>query len=413
MEDPNLQMETVILHMDMDAFFASVEELANPFIRGKPLVIAGPGERSIITTASYPARKYGIRTGMTVGQAKVLCRAILIIRSDYRKYTDASRKVMKILESLVPDVNATSVDEAFLDVTPIAGNYTTPHDLGREVKKRVKEGTGLTCSIGIAQNWLLAKLASGMDKPDGLTVLEPQKVTRVLEKTPVEKLWGIGPVTTKALNGMGIRTCGQLGRYPVDLLQRRFGSFGNKLSDMGRGEGGSGLNQGPSNRSPAKSIGHSVTLPRDLSDRLSMGKVLQTLAEMVGRRARRYHCRGRTITLTWRYNDFTTRTKRSSLPSPICLTEEIYRASARLLDSVDIQRPVRLLGISLSNLSFEECTSSLLPEEARKEEVQRALDCINDRFGEFTLAYGDTIPDLRTQKVISPSWRSRGIRNSF
>jgi DNA polymerase-4 len=144
-----------------------------------------------------------------------------------------------------------------------------------------------------------------------------------------------------------------------------------------------------------------------------MGKVLLTLAEMVGRRVRRHNCRGNTLTLTWRYDNFTTRTKRSTFPVPICLTGEIYRASVMLLDAIEIQRPVRLLGISLSDLSFEEFNSSLLPDEIRKEKVQKTLDGINDRFGEFTLAYGDTISDLRLEKVISPAWRPRGIKNSF
>jgi len=405
--------DQLILHMDMDAFFASVEELANPAIKGKPVVVAGPGERSIITTSSYTARKFGIRTGMTVRHAKTLCRNILIIKSDYRKYSDASQEVMSVLESFTPEVHTTSVDEAFLDIRTIVKNFGTPLHLGREVKRRVKTKTGLTCSIGIAQNWLLAKLASGMNKPDGLTILEPGKIEALLEKTPVQKLCGIGPVTTKTLNEMGIRTCGQLGRYPADLLKMRFGSYGLKLSGMGRGEEGTFLNQGQHDRSNAKSIGHSVTLPHDLTDRSSMGKVLQTLAEMVGRRARRHHCRGKTLTLTWRYDDFSTRTHRSNHPSPICMTEEIYRGSIKLLNEIDINRPVRLLGISLSDLSFEGVTASLFPDENRKENVQKALDGINDRFGEFTLAFGDTIHDLRKQKVISPSWRSKGVKNSL
>lgn len=403
----------MILHMDMDAFFASVEELANPAIKGKPVVVAGPGERSIITTASYPARKFGIRTAMTVRQAKVLCRHIVVIKSDYTKYSNASQKVMSVLETFTPDVHITSVDEAFIDIRAIVKRFGTPLHLGLEVKRRVKTETGLTCSIGIAENRLLAKLAGSMNKPDGLTFLEPEKVKALLERTPVEKLCGIGPVTTGKLNGMGIRTCGQLGRYPAELLKKRFGSYGTKLSGMGQGEEGIFLNQGEPGRSSTKSIGHSVTLPEDLTARLSMGKVLQTLSEMVGRRVRRHHCRGKTLTLTWRYNDFTTRTRRSTLPSPICLTEDIYQTSMTLLGQIEISRPVRLLGISLSDLSFEEFTGSLLPGEIRKEEVQKTLDGINDRFGEFTLAYGDTIVDLRTQKVISPSWRSKGIKNSF
>lgn len=409
----NSEIDSMIMHMDMDAFFASVEELANPAIRGKPVVVAGPGERSIITTSSYPARRFGIRTGMTVRQAKVLCRTIVIIKSDYRKYSDASKKVMAVLETFTPDVHAASVDEAFLDVRSILERYESPRHLAMEIKRKVKEETGLTCSVGIAENRLLAKLASGMNKPDGMTWLEPGNVEEILGKTPIEKLCGIGPVTSKALNEMGIKTCGQLGRYPEEILQRRFGSAGKKLSAMGRGEGEGFWSQGQPGRESAKSIGHSVTLPNDITDRHSMGKVLQTLSEMVGRRARRHNCRGQTITLTWRYIDFTTRTKRTTLSTPVCLTEDIYRRALRLLESIDMPKPVRLLGISLSDLHFEEITPGLLPEDSKKEAVQDALDGINDRFGEFTLAYGDTIHDLRTQKVISPSWRAKGIKNSF
>lgn len=401
------------MHLDMDAFFASVEELANPSLRGAPVVVAGPGERSIITTSSYPARKYGIRTGMTVGQAKVLCKDIVVIKSDYRKYSDASEKVMSVLETFTPDIQATSVDEAFLDIGPILSRFENPLHLGKEIKRSVKQETGLTCTVGIAHNRLLAKLASGMNKPDGLTFLRQADVRATLERTPVEKMCGIGPVTAKELKGMGIRTCGQLGRYPEKSLISRFGSFGRTLSGMGRGEGGYYHDQVGRGRTSVKSIGHSVTLPNDLGDRHLMGKVLQTLAEMVGRRARRHSCRGKTVTLTWRYDDFSTRTRRTTLPSPICLTEDIYRVSRRLLDGIEIPRRVRLLGISMSDLSFEDITANLLPDDIRKEKVQKALDSVNDRYGEFTLAYGDTIPDLRTQKVISPSWRAKGIKNSF
>ena len=406
-------MNQVFLHMDMDAFFASVEELVNPALRGKPVVVAGPGERSIITTASYPARKYGIRTGMTIRQARRLCRNIIFIRADYGRYTDASRKVMTVLESFTPDINVTSVDEAFLEVTSVIERFGTPWKLGRAVKRRVRCETGLTCSIGIAGNRLLAKLASSIHKPDGLTVLEPQKVKEFLEDMPVEKLYGIGPVTARNLNLLGIRTCGQLGRYPEDYLRHRFGAQGRILSRMGRGEEGIFTNRSQTDYRGTKSIGHSVTLPRDIIEKQSMGKVLQTLAEMVGRRVRRHRGRGNTLVLTWRYDDFSTHSHRSRLPYPICLTEEIYRTSVKLLDEIVIQRPVRLLGISLSDLSFEGFTPSLLQHDIKKEKLQTALDGINDRFGEFTLSYGDTISDLRGQRVVSPTWRPKGIKSSI
>ena len=211
---------------------------------------------------------------------------------------------------------------------------------------------------------------------------------------------------------MGLETCGQLGRYPEDLLKRRFGSYGVRLSEMGRGEDVHHEGYDCETNSTVKSIGHSVTFSTDLADRHSMTRVLQTLSEMVGRRARRHHCGGRRLTLTWRYDDFSTRTRCTTLSTPICRTEKIYRISIWLLKKIEIEKPVRLLGISLAHLSFEDQTASLLPEEIRKEEIQKTLDGINDRFGEFTLAYAETVPDLRTQKVIPPSWRPKGIKNS-
>jgi len=404
-------MNPLFTHVDMDAFYASVEELANPAIRGRPVIIAGPGKRSIITTASYAAREYGVRTGMTVNQAKALCRDIIVIKSDYRKYADASKRVMTVLESFTPEMFIASVDEAFLETTAILRKYASRAHLGQEIKARVKRETGLTCSIGMAGNRLLAKLASAMNKPDGLTILEPDIVQSTLDVTPVEKLWGIGPVTKMTLNSLGIRTCGQLGRYPETLLCNRFGSYGKRLSLMGRGEEGIHLDKNRTLGGVGRSVGHSVTLPFDITDRQKMKTVLLTLAEMVGRRARRQRSRGRVLALTWRYEDFSTFSRRSTLPSPICLTEDIYRFSLRLLENIDIRKPVRLLGISLSDLSRGEQTLSLFPEEDKREKVQKALDNINDRFGEFTLALGDTLKDFQTLEVISPSWRPKGGRN--
>ncbi len=403
-------MKTCIMHVDMDAFFASVEERANPTLRGLPLAVAGPGERSIITTASYAARAFGVRTGMTIGQAKTLCRSITVVRADYRKYASTSIKVMEALKAFTPDLHIASVDEACLDVSALVSGSGDPAALGRKVKDAVRGATGLTCSVGMAPGRLLAKLASAMDKPDGLTCLSPAEVPGLLEITPVQRICGIGPVTTKALQDLGITTCGQLGRYPESCLVSRFGSQGKVLSRMGRGEDIHPFAGGKREPTPVKSIGHSVTLPQDLGDRDSMKRVLMTLSEMVGRRARRHKCAGGTLTLTWRTSDFSTRTSRRTLCPPLSGTREIYGHSLTLLDRIDLQKPVRLLGLTLSHLSFEEKPMSLFREERRALKLQEAVDAVNDRFGEFALAHGDSLRGLGTARIISPSWKPGGDR---
>jgi DNA polymerase-4 len=406
-------MSTLIMHVDMDAFFATVEELADPSLKGKPIVVAGPGDRSIVTTASYRARSFGIRTGMTSGQARSLCGDLIVLKADYRKYAHASGMVMETLESFTPMVDILSVDEAFLDISDLPLGPGEQELLGRKVKDKVRKATGLTCSVGIAPGRLLAKLASTLDKPDGLTVIRADGISEVLEKLPVGKLCGIGPVTTDKLQEMGIKTCGQLGRYPLEPLEKKFGIMGKNLSLMGKGKDPPGNPILGGNTGNARSVGHSVTLPRDLTDRDDMKRVLLTLSEMVGRRIRRHSGAAGTLTVTWRYDDFSTFTRQKSLASHVRLTKEIYDQALSIFDRTEFTRPVRLLGISLSRLSFENMPLYHLLEDQRNTRLQDTLDSVNDRYGEFSLAFAGSMRDLRNLKVISPAWRSKGIKNSF
>ncbi|MDF1537063.1 MAG: DNA polymerase IV [bacterium] len=405
----------IFVHVDMDAFFISVEELANPALKGRPCAVAGPGKRSIITTSSYPARKTGVRTGMTVAQARCVCPGLTVIRADYRKYSDASGRVMDALGTFTPDLRVTSVDEAWFEGTFLLPESGLPRELGRAIKNKIGEDTGLTCSVGIGENRLLAKLASGMEKPDGLTVISPDEVSELMEKMPVERIGGIGPKTSQVLHGMGIRTCGQLGRYPVELLGGKFGARGVHLGDMARG-------LDPHRECPegkdevTKSVGHSVTLQADTVDRDFAGRVLLTLSEMVGRRARKHGFSGKRVTLTWRYSDMTTHTRQRTLPSSVNNTGEIYRTAMEIFSTIRLSRPVRLLGVSITRepgtisngLLFPDCS----PASPNGNQVQETLDRINNRYGEFTLTYADALPDFGELRVISPSWRRNGLRRS-
>ncbi|MFV1957416.1 MAG: DNA polymerase IV [bacterium] len=405
-------MMPTILHIDMDAFFASVEEKFDPRLRTRPLAVAGPGVRTVITTASYKAREWGVGTGMTVGEAKRRCPGLVLVKADHRKYTHASRQVLSVLESFTPDVEPYSVDEAFMKAEGILSHYASPGSLAMKIKDRIMREVGLICSIGIAPNKLLAKLATGLKKPDGLTVLEASDIPAILEKTSVKKLCGIGPRTVEELSSLGIETCGQLGRFPGELLVRHFGILGNVLSSMGRGEDSSFLSPASHGTDGVKSVGHSVTLGRNISDRPLMKQILLTLSEMVGRRARRYDCSGRRITLTVRYGDFTTFSRQKSLTSPVWTTDQIYRAACEVFDGLSLFQPVRLLGMSLGSLEFGTRQPSLIHEEQKLESLQETLDDINNKYGEFSVGYGDSKKDLRGHKIISPAWRQKGIRST-
>jgi DNA polymerase-4 len=406
-------MNRIVMHLDMDAFFAAVEELADPSLMGRPLVVAGPGDRSVVTTASYPARSFGIRTGMTAGQAKALCGDLKVLKADYRKYSHASRIVMAVLESFTPQVHVLSVDEAFMDISDLARGPVEAAIFGRRVKDEVLRKSGLTCSIGIAPGRLIAKLASTMDKPDGMTIISQEEIKDLLEKTHVAKLCGIGQATAEKLASMGIVTCGQLGRYPLEPLRKCFGVLGEDLSRMGRGLDPSGNPLLGEKRETARSIGHSVTLPNNLTGKKNLEPVILTLSEMVGRRLRRHGGVADCLTLTWRYDDFSTHSRRRTYPAPVNLTKEIYSRTLAILSSIELKRPVRLLGISLSGLTFGSATGCLLEEDRKTQSLQEAMDWVNDRYGEFSLAFAGSIGDLRNVRVISPAWRAKGIRNSF
>jgi len=356
-----------ILHIDMDAFFASVEELCNPSLRGRPIAVAGPGVRTVITTSSYEARRRGVRTAMTVGAALRLCPDLLVIRADHRKYTHASKKIMAVLESFTPAVEPFSVDEAFVDAAGMLSLHGSPVDLAEKIKDRIYKEVGLTCSVGIAPNRLLAKLASGLEKPNGLTVLKASEIPALLERMPVGKICGIGPKTVVELKSLGIETCGQLGRYPEHTLTARFGVIGRILKQMGMGADSSPVTPMLSGIQDVKSVGHSVTLGRDITDRALMKRILLTLSEMVGRRARRYSCSGHRLSLTVRYNDFKTFSRQKTFSTPVWMTGRIYDAACVIFSEITLDHPIRLLGLSLGSLDFGSRQDSLIDLERQRE----------------------------------------------
>jgi DNA polymerase-4 len=386
----------IILHVDMDAFFASVEQEKRPWLKGKPVIVGGDPQkrRGVVSAASYPARKYGVKAGMPLFAAKKLCpHATFIILTDMEEYSHISSQLVKIFYHFTPAVEPFSIDEAFLDITGCQRLFGTPCELAQKLKNQIKNKLGLSCSVGIAPNRLLAKLASSLNKPDGLTIISKEEIKNTLYPLRVEKLWGIGEKTCKVLSKFGIRTVGDLASFPVEVLKSQFGKIGEHLHLIANGIDDSLI----LTRSPLeKSMGHEHTLPKDTNDPDEISSVLLSLSNLVARRLRRKRFQGSTITLKLRYFDFVTLTRAETIRKPTDSEHKIYNVSKELTSGLDLGiRKIRLLGVSVSNLvrdGFSLQTSLPFPEYYDKKiEVYSAMDKIRDRFGEDSIQWATSL----------------------
>jgi DNA polymerase-4 len=402
-------MPRTILHIDMDAFFASVEQRVNPALRGKPVAVCGANARTVVLTASYEARAHGVKTGMTIPEARAFCRGLIVVPGDPARSADVSRRLLAIYQDYTPLVEVFSVDEAFLDITDSLTLFGGGEAIASALKHRIRREMGLTASVGIAPNKILAKLGSGLRKPDGLLRIELQDVPMLLEDLPVAELCGIGPNLERALAEMGIRTCGELGRAGMERLVARFGIIGRALKTMGMGQDDRAVV--PTGDEPgAKSIGHSMTLERDVSHLDEIEHPLLELSEMVGRRARRNRCGGNVVALTLRYADFQTFSRQHRVKTFLNDGLEIYLEARRILRTLRLQQAVRLVGVSLSGLIPDTGQIPLFESEQRRRRLLAAMDGINDRHGDRTVRWGTLIAGRLNQTVISPAWRPKGVR---
>jgi DNA polymerase-4 len=392
----------------MDAFFASVEQQTNPGLRGKPIAVIGSGGRTVITTRSYEARKYGVKTGMNVYEVKKLCPHIIFVVGNNEKYTHTCKELQKIYLRFTPDVEVYSVDEAFLDITMTHHLFGGPDEIGKSIKAEIKKQFGITCTVGIAPNILIAKLASDLAKPDGLRSVNHEEIESVLEKLPLKELWGIGLRLTEKLEGLGIKTCGELGRTPASLLRNKFGIMGEHLKAMGIGICNRPLYV---HEEDPKSVGHSMTFSKDLSDMKEIDAEILRLSEMVGRRARRYGFIGRKVSLTIRYPDFETFTKQTTLPDYTNYTHEIYKNALSVLNGVKLRDSVRLLGVCLSSLIRDSRQMFLFEDEREEKALLQAMDSVNDKYGDFKLIWASYLKQIEPLRVISPAWKPSGIRS--
>lgn len=383
-----------IMHVDMDAFFAAVEILDNPEYKGKPLIIGGykDSRRGVVSTCSYEARKYGIHSAMPIVKAAALCPHGVFIPGRMKRYQEVSRQIHAIFPEFSPVVEPLSIDEAFLDMTGCEHFYDSLEAMGMSLKKRIKETTGLTASVGIAPNKFLAKLASDLEKPDGLTVIRPDEISTILNPLPVGKLWGVGKKAEQELNRIGIYKIGDLLAYSLPELEEKFGSsFGPHLYYLARGID----NRKVEPIHEAKSIGHEITFDEDQTSFALIRGQLGRLVEDVGWRLRQHGLYARTVTLKIRYYDFKTITRSHTHETSFCDDDTIFQTAVSLLEKERL-RPVRLIGVTVSNLT-ETAQLSLFDETENARKLSAVMDTINARFKRGAITKGRTLIDEQTQ----------------
>jgi DNA polymerase IV len=372
-----------IVHVDMDAFYASVEQRDRPELRGRPVIVgADPRGRGVVSAASYEARRFGVHSAMPIGRAARLCPDGVFLPVDMEKYAGVSRQIMAILAEFTPLLEPLSIDEAFLDVTATRALFGDGGTQAGLIKSRIRNAVDLTASVGIAANKFVAKVASDLQKPDGLVLVPPGAEAEFLAPLPVSRLWGVGRVTAADLDTMGIRTIGQLARIPAAHLLPRFGRSGILLSELARG-----VDERPVEPfAPPKSMGAEETFDRDHREEDRLRVTLRRQAERVARELRAEGYAGRTITLKLRFADFSTITRRHT-GDPTQDGLEIYREASALLDRVTLRQPVRLIGLAVSGLgpAGEGQLSLLAPDAIRRERLARALDRLTERFGEESI----------------------------
>jgi DNA polymerase IV len=391
-----------ILHLDLDAFYASVEQLDDPSLRGRPVIVGGPSNRGVVCAASYEARRFGVRSAMPTSQARRLCPEGVFLHPRFSRYGELSDRVFGVYRRYTPLVEPLSLDEAFLDVTASRALHGDGPSIAARIKREVRAETGLAVSAGVAEVKLAAKIATDLGKPDGLVVVPPGGVAGFLAPLPVGRLWGVGGVTEAALRRVGVSTIGDLARLPESALGTALGAD--------RARGLRALARGEDDREvvpdeAARSVGGEETFEEDLVGEAALSRVLLLQASRVGRRLRAARLRGRIVTLKVKYADFTQVTRRVTLEAPTDDDRLIYRTARDLLARIEAGRPVRLAGVTVSGFGDGEApgggqldlfgaSAGAGPApgaapEARRQALHAALDKLADKYGERTVAPAD------------------------
>lgn len=377
-----------ILHIDMDAYFASIEQRDQPAYRNKPVIIGGSSGRGVVATASYEARKYGIRSAMPMSEARRRCPEGIFLTPNMNKYASVSDQIRHIFESFSPLVEPLSMDEAFLDVTGMKYLYTDATDIACQIKEKIKKELNLTASAGVATNKFLAKLASDLQKPDGLVTIHPGEEISLLAPMPVTKLWGVGKATASLLKKLRVETINDFRHTDIKVLEHHLGPCAIELYNLAWGRD----NRLVIPDREAKSIGNENTFEVDLRSPDEIKGVLLALSEKLGWRLRKAGLWGRTITVKVRFPSFRTITRSVTLSSAISLDEKIYQTASEILQRIPLHEGVRLLGITVSKLGQSSGQLSLFDDnneiDKRREKITAVMDKLKDKFGETIITRG-------------------------
>ncbi len=370
-----------IIHLDLDAFFVAVERLDNPALIGRPVIVGGrPEVRGVVSSASYEARAFGVRSAMPTAQALRCCPSAVLLPGHRVRYVEMSRRVMALLADYTPLLEQISIDEAFLDVTGTEAHYGPPAQLAVAIQARIERELGLSASLGVASNKLVAKIASDYRKPHGITIVPAGGEAAFLAPLPIRMLWGVGRVTARDLARLGVQTIGDLARLPVETLRAHFGSQGEALWHAARGEDDSPVIP----EHEARSLSREETFARDISDAVALRRELLRLSDAVAARLRRHNLQARTVTLKLRYGDFTTITRQATLAEPADSGPALYARALALFEAAwERGRPVRLVGVGAANLVRPARQLRLFEQEnLRQAQLDAALDRIRARYGE-------------------------------
>ena len=373
----------MILHIDMDAFYASVEQLDHPELQGKCVIVGGSTTRGVVSAASYAARKYGVHSAMPIFQAKQLCPQGIFVRPRFDRYKEVSDTVMSLLKNYTSLVEPVSIDEAYMDISDCDKLHGSPAEIGASIKEIIRETVKLTCSVGIAPIRFLAKIASDMDKPDGLTVILPEQVPAFIDALPIQKVPGVGKKTGGQFKLLGIKTLGDVKKFPEKLILDRFGKYGQRLLELADGIDDTPVR--PSWRH--KSVSSEQTLSQDTRNRQLLDKyLLQQSADVAGQ-LRKLDMRAKTIILKLKHADFKQVTRSTTLAVPTQSSDKIYLEASRLLAGYPLTKQVRLVGVGVSGLVSAELPIQLsLFDETKKkkdhwEKVDQTVDTITHKFG--------------------------------
>ncbi|MFD5225375.1 DNA polymerase IV [Microbacterium sp. NPDC058342] len=374
---------TGILHVDMDAFYASVEVLHDPSLRGLPLIIGAPDGRSVVSSASYEARRFGVRSAMPVSQALRLCPQARVVPPDFTRYRAVSSSVMEIFHSITPLVEPLSIDEAFLDVRGVRRLWGAPGEIAALLRRRVEAEVGITCSVGVAATKHVAKMASTISKPDGMLIIPASRTQEFLDPRPVGAMWGVGPKAVEALERRGIRLIRDVRDSPIDALARAVGpALAQRMQQLARGEDARSVET----ERAEKSIGHEETFERDIIDADLLRSELLRLADRVGGRLRSSGWQAGAVAIKIRFADFTTLSRSTSLSEPTEVGQRLGDTAVALFDQIGRRDPVRLVGVRAERLR-EAGTGAmaLWDDDEEQRRLEDALDDARARFGVGTI----------------------------